>query len=181
MDFTIRRGTLRDADLLADLAEVTFPLACPPYHSPANIASHLAQTLSPESFEEYAEDEDYDLFVAQANGRIVGFALLDCLACDDEVVEPLLAGAHPSIELSKLYVHPSVHGAGVAQALFDACEESARDRSAASLWLTVWKENARALTFYAKNGFTVRGDRMYPVGEHLDHDFVAVKVFSKGD
>lgn len=181
MDFSIRRGTVDDAQSLADLAEMTFPLACPPYHTPENIDMHLAEVLSVDNFEEYASEEDYDLFVAEVNGALIGFALLDTLACDDEEVEPLLAGAHPSMELSKLYVHPAAHGTGAAQALFDAVDDAARDRSAASLWLTVWMENARALAFYRRNGFTVVGDRFYPVGELVDHDHVALKVFSKGD
>jgi ribosomal protein S18 acetylase RimI-like enzyme len=181
VDSLTRRAIVGDAPALAALAVETFPLACPPYHSPENIALHLAAVLSVEDFEDYATEEEYDLFVAEAAGRIVGFGLLDCLACDDDVVEPLLAGAHPSYELSKLYLHPDAHGSGVALSLFLACEAEARVRGAASMWLTVWKENARALRFYAKNGFTPVGDRYYPVGDLVDHDFVCLKVFSKSD
>ena len=178
----MRRAKTSDAPALAALASETFPLACPPYHSPENIALHLSQVLSADDFEDYAtEEEEYDLFVAESAGRLVGFSLLDCLACDDDEVEPLLAGAHPSYELSKLYVHPDAHGAGVAPALFVKCEEEAHARGAKSMWLTVWKENARALRFYTKNGFAPVGDRFYRVGELVDHDFVCLKVFSKGD
>jgi ribosomal protein S18 acetylase RimI-like enzyme len=182
VEFSVRRAQRADSPALAALAAETFPLACPPYHSPENIALHLASVLSVADFEDYAtEEEEYDLFVAEAAGRIVGFGLLDCLACDDEEVEPLLAGAHPSYELSKLYLHPDAHGTGVAQALLSACEAEARVRRAASMWLTVWKENVRALKFYTKNGFAPVGDRYYPVGDLVDHDFVCLKVFSKGD
>jgi ribosomal protein S18 acetylase RimI-like enzyme len=182
MDFIVRPGVATDAPALAELAAVTFPLACPPYHTPENIALHLAEVLSEDSFDEYAtEVDDYALFVAQANGKLVGFSLLDCLACDDDVVEPMLKASLPSMELSKVYVHPDAHGSGVAQALFEACQAEARDREAASLWLTVWRENARALRFYEKNGFSPLGERLYPVGDLVDHDLVCLKVFSKGD
>ena len=103
MDVVIRRGTERDAEALAELAELTFPLACPPYHTPQNIAAHLAEVLSEEDFEDYASDDDYDLFVAVGGGQILGFALLDTLACDDEEVEPLLAGlGRPTIVVGAL-------------------------------------------------------------------------------
>lgn len=178
----MRRAKSGDAPALAALAAETFPLACPPYHSPENIALHLAQVLSVDDFIDYAtEDEEYDLFVAESNGRLIGFSLLDCLACDDDEVEPLLAGAHPSYEFSKLYVHPDAHGGGAAQRLFEACQKEARVRGAASMWLTVWKENARALRFYEKNEFVPVGDRYYQVGELADHDLVCLKVFSKSD
>ena len=177
----IRRATVSDADVLADLAAETFKLACPPYHTPENIALHLAEVLSVENFEDYATEEEYDLFVAEQGGRILGFALLDALLCDDEEVEPLLSHAQPSMELSKLYVHPDAHGTGIAVKLFEAVQEAARDRDAASLWLTVWEENARALAFYTKQGFAPIGNRDYPVGDLVDHDLVCLKVFSKSD
>lgn len=172
---------MEDAEGLAELAAQTFRLACPPHHTPENIALHLAEVLAVENFEDYATEEEYDLFVAEQGGRILGFSLIDALLCDDEEVEPLLRHAQPSMELSKLYVHPDAHGLGVAQQLFDAAEDAARDRDATSLWLTVWEENARALAFYAKQGFIVAGNRDYPVGDLVDHDLVCLKVFSKSD
>ena len=46
MTHTIRKATADDAGRLAGLAAVTFPLACPPQSSPADIAAHVANTLS---------------------------------------------------------------------------------------------------------------------------------------
>ena len=65
--------------------------------------------------------------------------------------------------------------------MFEHCDAEARLRGATSLWLTVWRENARALRFYEKNGFTPVGDRYYPVGDLVDHDLVCLKAFSKSD
>ena len=45
-----------DAGRLAELAAVTFPLACPPGSSPEDIAAHLANTLSERNFRAYLAD-----------------------------------------------------------------------------------------------------------------------------
>jgi len=182
MNAVLRRATVADAQALADLAAVTFPLACPPYHSPENIALHLSKVLSRDAFARYAANPDVALHVAESpDGTLIGYVLVDYRPCDDEEVAPLIRDVQPSAEFSKLYVHPDVHGSGVALALFEISAADARLRGCASLWLTVWMGNARALRFYEKNDFAVVGERFYQVGELLDHDFVAVRVFSKGD
>ena len=48
MTHAIRKASEDDAGRLAELAAVTFPLACPPGSSAADIAAHLANTLSEE-------------------------------------------------------------------------------------------------------------------------------------
>ena len=53
MTRTIRKATTDDAGPLAELAAVTFPLACPPSSSPEDIAAHVANTLSERHFREY--------------------------------------------------------------------------------------------------------------------------------
>ncbi|MGN6441263.1 MAG: GNAT family N-acetyltransferase, partial [Arthrobacter sp.] len=63
MTHTIRRATADDAGALAALAAVTFPLACPPSSSPADIAAHLANTLSEEHFKGYLADPDTTILV----------------------------------------------------------------------------------------------------------------------
>ncbi len=171
-----------DAPALAELAAVTFPLACPPYHSAENIALHLEKVLSRDAFEGYATNPDIAIYVAESDDdSLVGYVMVDFRPCDDDEVAPLLRNVEPTAEFSKLYVHPDAHGSGFAQQLLEKAAEDAQARGCASLWLTVWKENVRALRFYDKNGFSVVGDRFYRVGELLDHDFVAVRVFSKGD
>lgn len=50
MTHLIRQATADDAGRLAELAAVTFPLACPPESRPEDIAAHLANTLSETSF-----------------------------------------------------------------------------------------------------------------------------------
>ncbi len=76
MTHTIRKATSDDAGPLAELAAVTFPLACPPSSSPADIAAHLAKTLSERHFREYLADPDVKVLVIYAEGRLRGYSLL---------------------------------------------------------------------------------------------------------
>src|SRR5690606_32146119 len=93
---------------------------------------------------------------------------------DPDVVAAV--ATRPTIELSKVYVHPDAHGNGLAAALLTATVEAARARGAASVWLGVNQENARANRFYEKQGVAVVGTKRFLVGDRYEDDFVRERL-----
>ncbi len=170
----VRRATRDDAVALAALAELTFPLACPPGHTPKNIAEHISRVLSVEKFVEYATRGDFELTVAVVGDQLAGYSLVDYRPSEDPDVQANLADAQPYAELSKLYVHPDFHGAGSAQALRDKALVDMAARNIHTAWLTVNQLNDRANAFYEKSGFTVIADKKYLVGDVVDDDYLRV-------
>jgi ribosomal protein S18 acetylase RimI-like enzyme len=63
------------------------------------------------------------------------------------------------VELISMWVAPAGRGRGVGERLMGAVEEWARNREAASLWLTVAPDNDRARALYVRCGFTETGER----------------------
>jgi tRNA (guanine37-N1)-methyltransferase len=167
----VRRPGADDVPALAALAAVTFPLACPPSSTPADHAAFVAAHLTPERFAAYLADDDRDLLVADDAGELVGYTMLvagEPSAADVAAAVPL----RPTVELSKCYVLPGRHGAGVAGALMAASLDAARSRGAAGVWLGVNGENTRAQRFYLRSGFTPVGTRTFRVGTQQHHDQV---------
>ncbi|MDQ1553855.1 MAG: diamine N-acetyltransferase, partial [Microbacteriaceae bacterium] len=85
--------------------------------------------------------------------------------------------AHPTAELSKVYVLEGHHGAGVAGALMTESLNVASGRKVAGVWLGVNQHNARANRFYDKSGFATVGTKKFLVGGHWEDDFVREYVF----
>ena len=83
------------------------------------------------------------IVVAEANGQIVGFVTIDPQAR----------------YLDQIVVAPEHWGSGVALALLD----EAKRRSTAGIELLVNKDNARAIRFYEKYGFTYVGEDTNPI------------------
>jgi GNAT superfamily N-acetyltransferase len=94
---------------------------------------------------------------------------------DPDVVAALTT--RPTSELSKCYVMPGHHGAGVAAALMARTLDAARARGAAAIWLGVNEENAKAQRFYAKSGFVAVGRKRFLVGDRWEDDLVLERVF----
>ncbi len=171
MSQTIREATADDAGPLAELAAVTFPLACPPNSSPDDIAAHLRRTLSVEKFTEYLADPDITILAIDSAGELRGYSMLVARPTSDSDVASALT-LNPSTELSKCYVHPEHHGLGAAAELMKVTLDRAAGSGAAGVWLGVNSQNAKAIRFYEKSGFRKVGTKSFRLGDTVEHDFV---------
>lgn len=176
MPLRTRPATTADVEPLAELAAITFPLACPPGSTAQDQQEFVAAVLSASRFTEYLADPSRALLVAVDDdgadpAALLGYTMLvEGEPTDDDVRVALTI--HPTIELSKCYVHPDHHGAGVAHRLMAASLDVARDRGAHGMWLGVNQQNARAQAFYTRSGFAVVGTKHFTVGSRVEDDFV---------
>ncbi|MEU0538385.1 GNAT family N-acetyltransferase [Nocardia sp. NPDC005978] len=173
---TVERADIPDAAELGEVAAATFPLACPPESTQADIAAFIEQWLSAERFREYLKDPARIVLRAVSDGDIVGYALLNAGEPADPDVAAVIE-TRPVTELSKMYVLPGHHGNGVAAALMTAALEAARADGSAAVWLGVNQQNARAQRFYGKHGFVVAGTKTFLVGSQRHHDYVMQRSF----
>ena len=167
----VRVATLADAAVLSEVAAATFPLACPPHTTQQAIADFISKNFTVTHFEGYLSDPNRVLFLAEEGGEVIGYAMLILGEPSDPDVRSSIT-LRPTAELSKLYVRPGHHGAGVSVELVHAAVESARAVGCVGMWLGVNNENARANRFYEKNGFAQVGVKKFLVGETWEDDFV---------
>lgn len=167
----VRRADHADVEALAALAGLTFPLACPPHTTDEAKATFIAAHLSEASFTRYLDDPARVIFVAEAEGALAGYTMLVAGEPTDADVAAAVT-LRPTVELSKCYVHPGAHGAGVASALMAESLAEATASGARGMWLGVNQLNARAQRFYGKHGFTRVGVKRFLVGERYEDDYV---------
>ena len=180
---SISHAIPEDVPELAELAALTFPLACPPEVTPEDSAAFVAENLSAENFSRYLADERALVLTAREGGALRGYCLLLLVApSDPEVLEALDQGRalRPSAELSKFYLHPEAHGTGLAGRLVEAAAGAAASVGARSMWLGVNNRNVRAQSFYRKSGFQTSGRRSFRVGSHTFRDLIMVRVLAAG-
>jgi ribosomal protein S18 acetylase RimI-like enzyme len=170
----VAAATEADLPELAEVAARTFPLACPPSATRENIAAFIAENLSQERFGDYLTDSDRTVLAARDDGRMVGYVMLIRGVPDDDEVQRAVT-PRPAVELSKMYVLPDAHGAGVAAALMSAALRHATDLDAKGVWLGVNQQNERAQRFYTKHGFTINGTKTFRLGAGIENDYVMVR------
>lgn len=177
MEYRIRQAIATDASALAELAAVTFPLACPADSPASEIAAFIERNLGLERFADYLSDARRTLFVAEedasnSTGRLLAYTMLvDAPPSDVDVAAAV--GDSDAVELSKCYAHPDTHGTGLsAMIMTSSLAVCAADRP---VWLGVNSENMRAQKFYLKHGFSITGSRSFQLGNRVEHDHVMVR------
>jgi ribosomal protein S18 acetylase RimI-like enzyme len=167
---TIRRATVDDAPVLAELALRTFMDAFGANSDPHDLALHTARSYGvPQQSAELAHPGVTTLLV-EVDGRAAAYAQIR------RITPPSCVADADAVEISRFYVDQGWHGRGVAQRLMDAALTRVREMGARTVWLMVYEKNHRALAFYAKAGFREVGRHGYLFGNALEMDRVLVRT-----
>ena len=75
-----------------------------------------------------------------------------------------------ALEIERIYVSKEFHGKSIGQLLYDKVIEVAKQKNADYVWLGVWEDNPRAISFYKKNGFVEFDKHIFKLGndEQID-------------
>ena len=163
---TIRRGTLQDTELLAELGARTFAETFAVDNTPENMAAYLAAAFAPRQLAADLVDPRCVFLIAEINGTAVGYAMLRKGPVPEQVT-----GERP-IELVRLYVSHESLGSGVGAALMQACIDEAKRGGQQTLWLGVWERNIRAQAFYRKWSFREVGTHPFQLGDDPQTDIL---------
>ena len=175
---TIRHAVLEDALGLQNLMSKSFPLACPPSVSAADIQVYLARKCSVENFKSNIADDKTVLIVACNGSELLGYSLLVFDETESSDIASQLSSVTSNVKLSRFYVHPDWHGEGVAQKLMQRTFEIVHELGWSALWLTVNQQNERANRFYQKWGFEIVGEADFILGGSVQRDFVRERFFT---
>jgi diamine N-acetyltransferase len=94
------------------------------------------------------------ILVAEYKGNLVGVAEI-------EFGKKSPAGNITGAELNKLYILDWFCGRGIGQRLLEEAESNIKATGETILWLWVLETNARAISFYGRNGFTIIGEASF--------------------
>lgn len=161
-----RDATLSDGAALADISRATFVATFGALYPVADLKHYIAHTFGRDLQEAEIADPGMRHRLALDGEGLVGFARCGAFKL------PCETGGRRAFELHKLYVVEAMKGQGVAGALMDWTLAQARAASADDLYLGVYQGNDRAQRFYAKYGFEIIGEYLFPVGETRDPEYI---------
>jgi diamine N-acetyltransferase len=167
----IRVATLADAEVLVVLAEQTFRATFGKDNVSENIDAYVRDALSLGGLlDELADDANTFLltFIGAAK-QPVGYAKLRTGS-----TAPAVHGSAP-IELQRLYLDDGAIGHGIGAMLMGQCLEHAQSSGHQTVWLGVWENNARALSFYRRWGFEVVGEHVFQLGADSQRDLIMMR------
>ncbi|HEX8639085.1 MAG TPA: GNAT family N-acetyltransferase [Pyrinomonadaceae bacterium] len=158
MNLSIRRADVTDKNIICALGVATFYEAYFEQDDSHDLANYVLESFGSERMEGELNDANSTFFIAELNGRAVGYAKLR----ENSAVDCLKSAN--GVELQRIYLLERAKGRGVGAALLNRCLEVARAKGYEMLWLGVWELNSAALAFYEKAGFVKAGEVLFPYG-----------------
>jgi ribosomal protein S18 acetylase RimI-like enzyme len=166
LETQVRPATTADAQALSSLSAALFPLGCPANTKPEDLAEYIRQELTTERFRTLLEDDRNVILAANISNTLAGYAFI----CRGSA--PPHKQVSVGFELRKFYIDAAYHGRGVANALMKEVLAITANEPEATLWLSVFSGNERAISFYKKWGFHTAGTQVFLVGTDCQQDYL---------
>ncbi|HEX4182091.1 MAG TPA: GNAT family N-acetyltransferase [Caulobacteraceae bacterium] len=161
----LRVAHTEDAEILTSLGRRTFSATFGHLYPPEDLQTFLDEAHTPALYRAWAADPAYGLWVCEADGEVIGYALAGPNTLPHPNAEP------GDGELKRIYVAAEAQGLGAGSGLL-AVALDWLERLQRPLWIGVWSENHGAQRLYARQGFVKAGEYEFPVGRSRDHEFI---------
>ena len=165
----VRVGTREDASLLAELGARTFRQSSP-NTAYEDVASYVGKNFTRENLMMCLRVKNTMALILEKYGQAIGYALLSPGTPPDQ----LLRAPH-SIQIKWFYILEEWTGHKLGDVLMARCLEHVKYSGFEAIWLTIWRNNERAIRFYKRWGFRKAGVYDFVVGRDIQEDFLLLR------
>ena len=165
---TIRLAGPEDAETVAHLGRSTFTETFGHlFRDPQDLQDYFDRTFKLQKIEASLRKENNVYWLAFAEGQAAGYAKLKL----DSPSAFLNSGQ--ICQLQKIYVLNTYLGMKIGYGLQNELLKKAAEHGCSDIWLSVLKENQRAIDFYKRGGYQIIGEHDFSIGKE-DFRFLAM-------
>ena len=166
MVIDIKRVTTNDVEQLQEISRTTFYETFSAVNKEENIQQYLAERFSLEKLKAELSNPLSHFYFAIQDNTAIGYLKLNFGQAQTELQDDR------AMEIERIYVRGSFHGKKIGQLLYQKSIEVAKEVNAGYIWLGVWESNARAISFYKKNGFMEFDRHIFKLGNDEQTDIM---------
>ena len=162
----INKVKLTDLESLQAIGKQTFLETFGEMNTEENMAKYLSESFNEDRLRSELTNPDSVFYFAMLENQVVGYMKLNFGEAQTEMKD------QKTLEIERIYVLKEYYGKGVGQVLYDTALDIARQKNAKTIWLGVWEENPRAISFYKKNGFVEFDKHVFILGDDVQTDIM---------
>ncbi|WP_298393454.1 GNAT family N-acetyltransferase [Flavobacterium sp.] len=162
----IQKISINDIIRLQKIAKQTFAETFAENNTEENLQIYLEEGFSVEKLTSELNNPNAEFYFAIKENNPIGYLKINFGPAQTELQDD------SSLEIERIYVLKEYHGQNIGQLLFEKAHEIAKSKKVAYIWLGVWEENHRALSFYKKNGFEVFNKHLFKLGSEEQTDLM---------
>lgn len=162
----IQKVTLIDIDQLQKIGRQTFSETFSGDNSEESMKKYLDENFSVEKLTDELNNKNSEFYFARLENTVIGYLKLNFGESQTELKD------NKALEIERIYVPKEFHGQNIGQILYEKAIQVAKQKDTDYIWLGVWEENMRALSFYKKNGFTEFDKHIFKLGNDEQTDIM---------
>ena len=161
---TLTQATLPDLPTLTSLSRRTFFETFAQQNTAEDMALYLEKNMSEEALKKEMLDTHAAFYLLKENETACGYFKIEF-------------GADPKrLEIERLYVDAAFQKKGYGKWMMDTIEKIAAEKNKSEIFLGVWRENHKAISFYQKCGFEIYDVHTFQLGNDLQYDWLMKKA-----
>ncbi|MGO1242784.1 MAG: GNAT family N-acetyltransferase [Sphingobacterium sp.] len=162
----VQKATLDNIEQLQQIGRQTFSETFSSGNTEENMKKYLAEGFSFEKLTEELNDKNSEFYFALSETKVIGYLKINFGKSQTELQDDT------ALEIERIYVLKEFHGKKVGQILYEEAIEIAKQKKSDYVWLGVWEENPRAISFYKKNGFVEFDKHTFRLGDDEQTDIM---------
>lgn len=165
-NITIQKVTLNNIKQLQEIGRKTFYETFAGSNTEDDMQKYLDDSFSELKLTAELTDPNSEFYFAILDDKVIGYLKVNFGQSQTELKDD------KALEIERIYVPKEYHGKKVGQILYDKALQVARQKNADYVWLGVWEENPRAISFYKKNGFVEFDKHIFKLGNDEQTDIM---------
>lgn len=166
LNIEISKVTINEIESLRKISIQTFTETFSEHNTENDMQKYISENLNSDKLNEELHTTDSEFYFIKLNHQIIGYLKLNR---GDSQTEKQSAN---SLEIERIYVIKEFHGKQYGKLLLQKAIDFALEKACNYIWLGVWENNIKAISFYKKNGFKQFDKHVFKLGEDEQIDLL---------
>ena len=162
----LRKLTIDDVDQLQKIGIQTFSDTFSPMNTEENMKQYLESEFSLDKLKTELTDKNSEFYFVELENKVIGYLKVNLGRAQTEIQ------SENTLEIQRIYVLKDFYGKKIGQLLYEKAIAIAKQKKVDYVWLGVWEENHRAISFYKKNGFKTFDKHIFKLGDDEQTDIM---------
>jgi ribosomal protein S18 acetylase RimI-like enzyme len=162
----ISKVSIHGVESLRTISTQTFTETFAHQNSESDIHKYVSEKLSVEQLSKELNSKGSSFYFLKLNTQIIGYLKLNTGEAQTELKNST------SIEIERIYIKKEFHSKGFGELLLKHAIDVAKQQQVHYIWLGVWEENFKAISFYKRNGFHQFDTHIFKLGEDEQLDIL---------
>jgi len=162
----ISKVSIQEVELLRIISLQTFTETFAHQNTENDMRKYVSENLSIEQLSKELNTEGSSFYFLKLINQIIGYLKLNRGSAQTE------SQNKNSIEIERIYISQEFHSKGLGILLLNQAIKIAKEQHVNYIWLGVWEENFKAISFYKKNGFEQFNTHIFKLGEDEQTDIL---------